>query len=90
MKINQYIFLTHEGYTYQPNSESIEPDIENLQVIGIAAGENSDEAFRNLFKEREYLKETSFDNIFSYRLFENHKETYREHSIKEYISKTKD
>ena len=36
--MNNYIFLTNEGYTYQPDSESIEPDCENAQLIGIAAG----------------------------------------------------
>ncbi len=85
MKINNYIFLTQEGYTYQSNSEYIEPDIENLQVIGIASGENSLDAFNNLLIENEYLKETNFDNVFSYRLWDNYKETYTEHSIKEYI-----
>lgn len=24
--MNNYLFLTNEGYTYQPDSESIEPD----------------------------------------------------------------
>lgn len=38
MKLKKYIFLTQEGYTYQPNTQSIEPDIENLQVTGFALG----------------------------------------------------
>lgn len=42
--MNNCIFLTDEGYTYQPNSESDVPDIENLQVIGITHGENSKQA----------------------------------------------
>ncbi len=25
--MNNYLFLTNEGYTYQPDSESIEPDV---------------------------------------------------------------
>lgn len=31
--MKKYIFLTTEGYTYQPNSESIEPDCDNAQLI---------------------------------------------------------
>ena len=54
--MSSYIFLTNEGYTYQPNSNSIEPDCENAQMIGISNGENQKEAFENLIKEREYLK----------------------------------
>ena len=43
-----FIFVTHEGYTFQPNSEAIEPDIENLQVLGCALGRNEEQAFENL------------------------------------------
>ncbi|GAA0756948.1 hypothetical protein [Clostridium sartagoforme] len=50
-----YIFLTAEGCTYQAKSNSDIPDIENLQVIGISKGENSQEAFYNLMNEQEYL-----------------------------------
>jgi hypothetical protein len=32
--MGSYIFLTDEGYTYQPNSDSDMLDIENLQVKG--------------------------------------------------------
>lgn len=79
--MNNYIFLTDEGYTYQPNSESDVPDIENLQVIGITHGENSKQAFYNLIRERKYLLETSFDKIFCYKLSRNYKDSYCEFSI---------
>lgn len=63
-----YIFLTSEGYTFQPDSESAEPDIENCQVIGFAEGESPDDAFDNLLRENEYLLETTFDEIYCYQL----------------------
>jgi len=66
-----YIFLTFEGNTFQSDSESIEPDIENMQVIGISKGNNSQMAFENLVKENSYLLETSFDEICSYELSPN-------------------
>lgn len=53
--MKNYIFLTVEGFTYQPGSESIEPDIENLQVIGFSKGEDSENAFENLVDENQYL-----------------------------------
>lgn len=31
--MNKYIFLTTEGYTYQPNSQSIELNCDNAQLI---------------------------------------------------------
>lgn len=81
--MDNYIFLTDEGYTYQPNSESDMPDIENLQVIGISNGENETEAFYNLMSRRKYLLETTFDKIFGYRLSSDYKNSYVEFSIKD-------
>lgn len=75
MEIKIYIFLTVEGITFQPDSESFEPDIENLQVIGFAKGKDSKEAFQNLIKENEYLLETSFDEIFCYELANNYEKS---------------
>lgn len=45
--MSNYIFLTNEGYTYQPKLDSDMPDIENLQVIGISRGKDAKEAFCN-------------------------------------------
>jgi len=61
MNMKMYIFITEEGYTYQPNSVSPDSDIENCQVIGFAKGTNENEAFKNLIKKNEYLLDTSFD-----------------------------
>ncbi|BCZ45823.1 hypothetical protein psyc5s11_18900 [Clostridium gelidum] len=79
--MNNYIFLTDEGYTYQPNTESDVPDIENLQVIGISCGENEEAAFNNLMAKRRYLLSTSFDEIFCYKLASDYKDSYMEFSI---------
>ena len=80
--MNNYIFLTYEGYTYQPNTESDVQDIENLQVIGISCGEDEDEAFYRLVTERKYLVSTSFDEIFCYKLDIDYKDSYREFNIR--------
>lgn len=66
--MSYYIFLTNEGSTYQPNSESIEPDCANTQVIGIASGNNEDEAFENLKKENTYLSTMSFNEVYCHKL----------------------
>ena len=70
--MKNYIFLTIEGHTYQPNAESIDPDIENLQVIGFSNGVNSRQAFQKLVNENEYLLETKFEELFSYELDEDY------------------
>jgi hypothetical protein len=61
--VRAFIFVTYEGYTYQPNSISVEPDIDNLQVLGFAFGEQEEQAFENLMTENEWLLATSFDEI---------------------------
>ena len=66
--MKSYIFITTEGFTYQPNSESPEPDIENCQVIGFAEGDSPAEAFDNLVRENDYLLETSFDEMICFEL----------------------
>jgi hypothetical protein len=79
-----YIFLTDEGFTYEPAfKEKPAKVIENLQVIGYAAGSNAEEAFTHLLKTNSYLSETSFINIFSYPLKDTDYEKTREyHSMK--------
>lgn len=75
MEIKSYIFLTVEGITFQPDSESSEPDIENLQVIGFAKGKDSKEAFHNLITENKHLLKTTFDEIFCYELTNNYEKS---------------
>jgi len=61
--MKSYIFITTEGYTYQSESESIEPDIENCQVIGFAQGKNEKQALERLIAENTNLLETTFDEV---------------------------
>lgn len=63
-----YVFISTEGYTYQPDSVSIEPDIENCQVIGFSKGRDIDDAFENLLQENIYLIKTTFNEIVGYEL----------------------
>lgn len=66
--MRSYIFITTEGCTFQPNSTSPEPDIENCQVIGFGYGRNAKEAFETMIKENEYLLETTFDEVIGMEL----------------------
>ena len=69
--MNKYIFITDEGMTYQPDSDSIEPDCENSQVIGFSNGANEKEAFDKLLKQNTYLKDTNFCEIYCYQVKED-------------------
>ena len=61
--MNSYIFITTEGYTYQPESESPVPDVENCQIIGFAQGIDGQNAFENLVKQNPSLLETTFSEL---------------------------
>lgn len=74
--MKSYIFITSEGYTFQPESTSIEPDIENCQVIGFAKGENPKQAFQNMIQENKNLLETTFDELICYELKDYDEKSY--------------
>ena len=61
--MGNYIFTTNEGCTFQPDSETPEPDVENCQVVGFAEGDSEKEAFDNLVEENNFLLATSFNEI---------------------------
>ena len=63
-----FIFITFEGFTFQPNSESDISDIENMQVIGFSKGIDSKEAFENLKTKNSFLLETTFNEIIAIEL----------------------
>jgi len=58
-----YIFLTLEGYTFLPGSESPEPDVKNLQVLGFAEGDGPEEAFEALLAENEWIGEGGYEEV---------------------------
>ncbi len=74
--MRKYIFLTTEGITFQPNSTSSEPDIENMQVIGFAQGDTVRDAFSKLLELNEYLADTNFDEIFAVQLAGDHRQYF--------------
>ena len=66
--MKNYIFITTEGYTFQPESDFIEQEIENCQVLGFGVGNDSKEAFLNFQNEYSYIKQTSFNEVICYEL----------------------
>ena len=66
--MNYYIFITNEGNTYQPNTKALEPDCNNSQVLGIASGNDEDEAFKNLKDQNIYLLDSFFNEVYCYKL----------------------
>lgn len=65
--MNSYIFLTDEGYTFQPETEDEPVEIDSLQMIGTAQGSDAMDAYRNLLAENPHLQEKKFERIFCYQ-----------------------
>ena len=83
--MKNYIFITKQGITYQPNTSSPEPDIENCQVIGFAKGNNENEAMQYLIKANEYLLKTNFNEFICMELKnENHYSKAKYFYLEEY------
>ncbi len=74
--MKSYAFLTTEGYTFQPGSDSEEPDIENCQLIGIGKGFSAEEALLDLITSDKNILETKFDKVFSMELGNDHQEVF--------------
>ena len=68
--MNSYIFLTDEGYTFQPETEAEPVVIDSLETIGTAKGTNAMDAYRNLLAENPLLRERKFEKIFCYQVDE--------------------
>jgi hypothetical protein len=79
--MNNYIFLTDEGYTFQPETEAEPVEIENLQVIGFAKGIDGNDAYRNLLAENPQLQKTSFQRIFCYQLDKDYEGSRRDYQL---------
>lgn len=75
--MKSFIFITNEGFTFQPGSDSSGPDIDNCQVIGFSKGVNMEDAFRNLVNENRYLLETSFDEVIGYELKDTKEKSFQ-------------
>ena len=66
--MNNYIFVSKDGFTFSPANNESEPDIENLQVLGFEQGENAMEAFE-LFKDHnKQLSKQGFVHIECYNV----------------------
>lgn len=74
--MRKYIFISTEGFTYQPNTTSSEPDIENMQVIGFGQGDTAQDALWQLLELNEYLVNTNFDEIIAIQLANDNREYF--------------
>ena len=66
--MKEYIFITSEGYTFQPESDFVESEMDNLQVLGLSKGLNTNNAIENFMQDNKFLKELNFDNVLVFEL----------------------
>ncbi len=82
-KIKYFIFLTNEGYTFQPESDFVESEMDNLQVLGLSEGLNKDDAIENFIHDNVFLQELNFDNVLVFELINN--KVTQSFSLKDYF-----
>lgn len=56
--MNEYIIYTTEGHTIAPNEDV---EVENCQVLGLAFGNNPEEAKDNLMRDNPWIGEAGFE-----------------------------
>ncbi len=66
-QLKKYIFYTTEGFTQDLKNN----DVENCQIIDWIEGKSPKNAFQNLKKENQFLKQVNFDNIMCQELLSN-------------------
>jgi hypothetical protein len=87
--MSSYIFITAEGTTFLPGSESPTPDVENFQVLGFAQGKNASDAFENLLSQDTWLINSPFDRVTCYELrYDDFEKQARHFSIQDVIEFT--
>jgi hypothetical protein len=57
--MKNYLFLTKDGFTFDPNRSRIE----NMQVLGTGVGNDVVEAFNSFKYHQSYLKQYAFQNV---------------------------
>ncbi len=57
--MKNFLFFTREGFTFDSNNK----EIQNMQILGDATGNDVLEAFKNFKINQPYLKNFSFTNV---------------------------
>ncbi|KIM05735.1 MAG: hypothetical protein KU28_09550 [Sulfurovum sp. PC08-66] len=57
--MKMYLFLSTDGYTYDPNDK----EINNTQLLGMEKGADAFEAFANFKRSHAYLQQYAFKDI---------------------------
>ena len=60
--MKRFMFVTKEGFTFS-KSEKLEPDVENLQIVGFIDAQDKNEAFDKLLAENGWLVDTGFNEL---------------------------
>ncbi|MCL5991884.1 MAG: hypothetical protein M1419_07255 [Bacteroidetes bacterium] len=74
---NKYIFVTTEGTTFAPNSDFVDSEFDNLQVLGFSEGGNPDQAFKNFLKENKSYIDSNFDKLICWQLSDDYEKNQR-------------
>jgi hypothetical protein len=82
--MKKYIFITPEGLTYKPNSDSPNPDFVNLQIFDFYRGSSVQDTLSDLIEFNVNPVENRADGPYSLRIESNNRRNLwlREHRSK--------
>ena len=55
--MKNYIFITPESLTYQPNTDSPEPDFDDMHIMGFGPNQTIEDAIKDILELNENFEE---------------------------------
>lgn len=68
--MKSFLFYTTQGYTFSPCEDTVEPDVENCQILGWEKGETTESAYVRLLANNPWIKEKEFTKVVGVEIVE--------------------
>jgi hypothetical protein len=86
VELDKYIFISPDTLTYQPNTDSPEPDFEEMRIMGFGPGQTIEDALKDILELNEDMEATRPDLTFHLDFRNEHRKYFR---LKEYKATTR-
>ena len=86
VKLDKFYYISPETLTCQPNTDSPEPDFEDIRIMGFGQGQIIETALKDILDLNEDLESTRPDQTFHLDFKNEHRKYFR---LKEYKTATR-
>ncbi len=84
--MDKFYYISPETFTYQPNTDSPEPDLEAMRLLGFDSGQTIEDALKDILELNEDMEATRPDQTFHLDFKNEHRKYFR---LKEYKATTR-